>query len=966
MSAINCKYEKIYLGKESEEILKEYNELNKLLSLKKNKEDLNSNEYEKIFQFNKSTIKNIQCNVIKTPKYFHINFYYDLNNDRNRKNIYLKNEPYTFNFNGNDYIGFEKIALLQFLSDEYEKKKFIIIQKDLNLSFNSYINFIDYGISKFEIKYDYKNRKISPDKYELQNIYIKKNSYKAEDINFNFPYYVDIKENDFNNFQYYETEFREYFLETISEYIDTHSYIAICGPYGCGKTVTLLKLIMSDETRRFFYINLWSVSAINLEEVKELLKYECIKLFKKNIIELIDKKDLSKEEENMKEIMNLINNFKENEKIFELILNIISLLKNIKNNFIIVIDQYSSKYDINNNYIQNIIASITNSNIKLLICSSMNNNDIKNFLSKSFFIDEELNFLSYIYVGALIRFNNEYIRNESLILQKLMYEFGNLYHYYYLLKDNERKNNDLNEFLISEKETIQKEVENFYLNKEKEYIDKSRMTKDIADIIYFINEKKIFLYEDLKNLITKLPLKFLEIKRQKISIAELKYYSQSTGNNDLLKKIENYSYEKMKAIYVISQEKTCFFRTENIIPKAFKRKLNYYDYQQSLKPYNKMYIYCLDYLFPYIQDIFSNIIYNESMKLGKLIFSNLSGQSLDGILELFIMEYIKDKKKFFDYKIDYFESMQTIVENAYFIQNHSSRKPETKKYYEEDDNSQNNSELRKTKIKLPKKNILISQKQFTGKYYDCAFLFPLTNDEKDKRFKIATCQISKKKIASQRYYKEEHELILGNVKKNVENIFDIEISEGYFFYIFSSQKLDQNSIDFCKKYDFEYVLFSPDKMDFDYSNSFNLIHSFITDTFPIQNSFSILPPEIFETDNENKLINYDIIESIQKRLINAKLSEENERILNKCIYDNKYIVLGYFDKKFDVTKYCLWYDKSKKEIYYKSSLLEINLSKNLIFDNNEKTDNFVLIGVKNEIFQIGNRTIFDYFDKLKK
>ena len=703
MSAINCKYEKIFLRKESEEILKEYNELNKLLSLKKNKEDLNSNEYEKIFQFNKSTIKNIQCNVIKTPKYFHINFYYDLNNDRNRKNIYLKNEPYTFNFNGNDYIGFEKIALLQFLSDEYEKKKFIIIQKDLNLSFNSYINFIDYGISKFEIKYDYKNRKISPDKYELQNIYIKKNSYKAEDINFNFPYYVDIKENDFNNFQYYETEFREYFLETIIEYIDTHSYIAICGPYGCGKTVTLLKLIMSDETRRFFYINLWSVSEINLEEVKELLKYECIKLFKKNIIELIDKKDLSKEEENMKEIMNLINNFKENEKIFELILNIISLLKNIKNNFIIVIDQYSSKYDINNNYIQNIIAFITNSNIKLLICSSMNNNDIKNFLSKSFFIDEELNFLSYIYVGALIRFNNEYIRNESLILQKLMYEFGNLYHYYYLLKDNERKNNDLNEFLISEKETIQKEVENFYLNKEKEYIDKSRMTKDIADIIYFINEKKIFLYEDLKNLITKLPLKFLEIKRQKISIAELKYYSQSTGNNDLLKKIENYSYEKMEAIYVISQEKTCFFRTENIIPKAFKRKLNYYDYQQSLKPYNKMYIYCLDYLFPYVQDILSNIIYNESMKLGKLIFSNLSGQSLDGILELFIMEYIKDKKKFFDYKIDYFESIQTIVENAYFIQNHSSRKAETKRYYEEDDNSRNNSELRKTKIKQTKK-----------------------------------------------------------------------------------------------------------------------------------------------------------------------------------------------------------------------------------------------------------------------
>ena len=319
MSAINCKFEKIFLREESKEILEEYNKLNKLLSLKKNKENLNANEYEQIFQFNKSTILNIQCNLIKTQKYFYINFYYDLNNDRNRKNIYLIKEPYTFNFNGNDYIGFEKIALLQFLSNEYKKKKFIIIQKDLNLTFNSYINFIDYGISKFEIKYDYKNRKISPDKYELQNIYIRKNSYKAEDINYNFPYYVDIKENDFNDFQYYETEFREYFLETIIEYIDTHSYIAICGPYGCGKTVTLLKLIINDETRRFFYINLWSISVTYLEEVKELLKYECIKLFKINIFELNKKQELSPEEKNMKDILNCINNFKDKKEIFKLI-----------------------------------------------------------------------------------------------------------------------------------------------------------------------------------------------------------------------------------------------------------------------------------------------------------------------------------------------------------------------------------------------------------------------------------------------------------------------------------------------------------------------------------------------------------------------------------------------------------------------------------------------------------------------
>ena len=42
MSAINCKFEKIFLKKDCEMILKEYNELNKLLSSKQEKENLNS------------------------------------------------------------------------------------------------------------------------------------------------------------------------------------------------------------------------------------------------------------------------------------------------------------------------------------------------------------------------------------------------------------------------------------------------------------------------------------------------------------------------------------------------------------------------------------------------------------------------------------------------------------------------------------------------------------------------------------------------------------------------------------------------------------------------------------------------------------------------------------------------------------------------------------------------------------
>ena len=592
----------------------------------------------------------------------------------------------------------------------------------------------------------------------------------------------------------------------------------------------------------------------------------------------------------------------------------------------------------------------------------MNNDVVKKYLSKSFEINGESNVLSYIYICPLIRMSNNLIKKEPLLFQKLMSELGNLFLYYYLLNENRRKNNNFDDFFENEKKKIQKEIENYY-HIENKFEDKINMVKDIIDIIYFINEKKIFFYKDLKNLLLKLPLNFLEIKRQDINVVDLKQYALRTKNIELQKKIESFNYEEILLTYFISNKKTLFFKRVDIIPKAFKMKSNYIVFNNKLKPDNRINIYYLDYLFPYMQDILTNIIYKETMQFGKLFFSYFDGQTEGGFFEYFIIEYIKEKKRFFDYNIDNFETIETIVENSYFIQNHSSRKSETQEYYEENGKSVNNLKEEQEKIILKKNVTFISQKQFMGKYYDCAFLFPLTKDETDNKFKLATCQISKKKLETQRYYKEEHELILGNVKKNIENTFDVEICEGYFFYIFSSEELDNTSIEFCKKYDFEYVLFSPNEMNFNYKYYFNLSNSLITENFPIQNSFSIFPPEKFTTNKDGTLVLYDEIKSFQKKLKNIKLSEENEKILNEFFGVNEYIVLGFFTNKFNISKYCLWYDKAKKEISYKNSSKEKLLYNELNFDNNENTYNFVLIGLKNEISYINYHTILEYFKK---
>ena len=121
------------------------------------------------------------------------------------------------------------------------------------------------------------------------------------------------------------------------------------------------------------------------------------------------------------------------------------------------------------------------------------------------------------------------------------------------------------------------------------------MIKDIIDIIYYINEKKIFFYEDLENLILKLPLKFLEIKKQDISVYNLKNYASRIKNIDLQKKIEKYSKGQIESTYTISSKKTSFFKCENIIPKSYKIKLNYLDYKDKLKDNYRFNIYFLDY-----------------------------------------------------------------------------------------------------------------------------------------------------------------------------------------------------------------------------------------------------------------------------------------------------------------------------------------------------------------------------------
>ena len=174
----------------------------------------------------------------------------------------------------------------------------------------------------------------------------------------------------------------------------------------------------------------------------------------------------------------------------------------------------------------------------IIICSSMNNYDVKENLAYSFTSSENQNNnkINYLYVGSLIRLNplEKSLKSESIGFKKVLSEFGNLQFYYYKLKETLRENKDFDRFIKDEEKIIKQELERFYKDEE------SKMKIELAKIIYYIKEKEIFLFNDLKYKLLKLPLKFLEIKTQLIPIFKLLRFVDKDNNFELGDKIKKY------------------------------------------------------------------------------------------------------------------------------------------------------------------------------------------------------------------------------------------------------------------------------------------------------------------------------------------------------------------------------------------------------------------------------------------
>ena len=108
-------------------------------------------------------------------------------------------------------------------------------------------------------------------------------------------------------------------------------------------------------------------------------------------------------------------------------------------------------------------------------------------------------------------------------------------------------------------------------------------------------------------------------------------------------------------------------------------------------------------------------------------------------------------------------------------------------------------------------------------------------------------------------------IILNRVKSELEKEYDIIIKEGHFSYILPYEESDKETIDFCHNYNLNYFLFSIIQLSFIQLNDIIFTEkTLITDKFPVQSAFSILPEKEFDMKNM-RLIKYESIKNFQKQ-----------------------------------------------------------------------------------------------------
>ena len=794
---------------------------------------------------------------------------------------------------------------------------------------------------------------------ELQNIYPKKeiaedgNIYPVENISKIFFYYFNINLELQKKYKYIESEKRIKLFRILTKFFSHNikKILIICGGKGIGKTTSLIRFSFK-RTYNIFYFNLETFNKYKNDDIQvKELKIQLNKLF--GVFEKFDKESKIKIE-----IEKYIDSKKQvNVDCLEFIYNIIKLfLKFIdKSNingigrFGFIIDQYPIKFKTNSIYdIYKIIDLVRTSNkIKLIICPTINNvfskkqidflfNEIlNNYKNKNIdiYYFQELIGKKEMINNILIDEDEEYLSfmKEAGYIPKLFYDskLSDIKTYKSYLKTNLKTYID--EYLINAKDNITINIE-------------------LLTLIDYIRSGRLITSLELKNNISKFPLKYLKLIKYRINKEIIKEYSKKFNLNEdenillkylsfLFSECDTDEYDNAIIDYFNVEEGNI----QNYLDNYFEKDTNSIDifgnyYENFISKNSKIFslnlernnifLFKLEFSLFLFEDIIYEYLYKNLQKEYNFFINILAQGTNGGFFEILVDYYIKSTKSFIVDDIKHIFYIPYIVPYNYSISYYSSKRKKNDKFIEfklkendkqkninqEDINQQNiNQEntiqknIKNTKKVIPFENTYIKQTIFNSKYYDMIILKKSPKSTDLKTFNLIAIQALIRKDYDKRMTKDEHELLLGIVKQNIENEFDINIDEAYFIYVLSekNQKIEDNeTVKDCNKNGISYIGFDIGIIKDNFTNKndkylIDLSKAFITNLFPIHNCASLLiyqKTEITEYSLLKELINSNLKNS-------KKLKKEDFEIIKKLIknkYDQKDIdesQFKYFDLK---------------------------------------------------------------------
>ena len=331
-------------------------------------------------------------------------------------------------------------------------------------------------------------------KISLNNIEINENLFNSkkqkknfdeitlEDLSLFYLYYFPEINENIKDFKYILSDERKNFYNNLlKKIVSPNNIIELYGPFGIGKSISLLAFKKKGLIKNSIYININAISKLeNKEILLKLLLYESITLC-----------DNFQQFKELEEYLSAKNT--ENDDVWTLIKKIIIYMSDkLINEFIIIIDQYKEFLKDSNFYIKQKLNDVlfNISGYQIIKCSSMDDTEVKNNFIKILEND------NYIYIDKLI---NIYTQNEE---EKIY--FGNVYLFHYLYLKSKKS---FGEFIEAQKLIIKKDIQNII---KRQFNNLLEAISNISNIIKYsikFNEREI------KSFILFLPVKYLKIKQ---------------------------------------------------------------------------------------------------------------------------------------------------------------------------------------------------------------------------------------------------------------------------------------------------------------------------------------------------------------------------------------------------------------------------------------------------------------------